>query len=66
MPEKPDTKTTIKQEYFRPEQEAKRLGVPKQWIWTKVREGVIPASRVGKYLFLRPEDTDKALANHRL
>ena len=38
--------------------EAERLGVPKAWIWKKAREGEIPCSKIGKYYFFDPRQTD--------
>jgi hypothetical protein len=40
-------------------QEAERLGVPVAWIWKKARNGQIPASKIGKYYFFDPRQTDE-------
>lgn len=42
-------------------EEADRLSVTQSWIWTKARAGEIPCSKVGKYYFFNPAETDEWL-----
>jgi excisionase family DNA binding protein len=65
MSKETETQVTIRQEYFSPEQEAQRLGMPKHWVWGKIRQKVIPAIKVGKYYLMKPAETDAALQKCR-
>lgn len=47
--------------YNSAEEEAQRLGVRKGWIWAKARDGKLPCSKIGKYCFFIPQETDKWL-----
>jgi hypothetical protein len=42
-------------------EEADRLGVKPSWVWSKARSGKIPCSKVGKYYFFDPRQTDEWL-----
>jgi excisionase family DNA binding protein len=37
------------------DQVAKRLGVPKSWVYARARAGGIPAVRLGRYYRFRPQ-----------
>lgn len=51
----------VVKKYNNAEEEAERLGVRKSWIWAKARAGQIPCSKIGKYYFFIPRETDKWL-----
>ena len=44
-------------------EEAERLGVKISWIWEKARAGKIPCSKIGKYYFFDPRQTDAWIKN---
>ena len=45
-------------------EEAERLSVKPSWIWARARAGEIPCSKVGKYYFFDPKQTDAWILSH--
>lgn len=50
-----------KRTFIKINEAATRLGVTRRWIYQRIKEGVLPASKIGGFYFIAPEDLDEMI-----